>query len=99
MRENDCEERAGMKTVSVLKGEVDEAGQQQQQQQRELTSLNNSVDVYSVLLTKKCLQFDFSYLLSFLYEFVCFYASKIITRSRLRAALATSHAFIFAHVP
>ena len=53
MRENDCEERAGMKAVSVLKGGVDEAGQQQQQQQqRELISLNNSVDVYSVLLTK-----------------------------------------------
>jgi hypothetical protein len=34
MRENDCEERAGMTAVSVLKGEV-EAGQQQRQQQRQ----------------------------------------------------------------
>ena len=53
MRENDCEERAGMMAVSVLKGEV-EAGQQQrqQQQQRELSPLNNSVDVYFVLRTK-----------------------------------------------
>ena len=38
MRENDCEERAGMKAVSVLKGEVDEAGQQQQQQQQQQQS-------------------------------------------------------------
>ena len=53
MRENDCEERAGMTAVSVLKGEV-EAGQQQrqQQQQRELSPLNNSVDVYYVYCTK-----------------------------------------------
>ena len=54
MRENDCEERAGMTAVSVLKGEV-EAGQQQQQQQqqqRELSPLNNSVDVFFVLRTK-----------------------------------------------